>query len=106
MLLSLSLLFRAAVWCVTLSASSQSPHLSMQTCQRSEGRLDGTTLGRRKLSLSTGCPSKKGVLRDYLLRRRWVLKFLGNKGERQLLRSLFSDPSRRTPCGQGQFFLS
>ena len=34
----------------------------------------------------------RGVRRDYLLRRCWVLKFLGNKRERQLLRSLFSDP--------------
>ena len=34
----------------------------------------------------------KGVLRDYLLRRRWVPKFPGNKRKRQLLRSLFSDP--------------
>ena len=33
----------------------------------------------------------KGVLRDYLLRRRWVPKFLGKKRKRQLLRSLFSD---------------
>ena len=34
----------------------------------------------------------RGVLRDYLLRRRWVLKFLGKRRKRQLLRSLFSDP--------------
>ena len=34
----------------------------------------------------------KGVLRDCLLRRRWVLKFLGKKRKRQLLRSLLSDP--------------
>ena len=34
----------------------------------------------------------KGVLRDYLLRRRRVLKFLGKKRKRQLLRSLLSDP--------------
>ena len=49
----------------------------------------------------------KGVLRDYLLRRRWVQPFLGNKRKRRLLRSLYSDPhSRRTPCGQGQLSLS
>ena len=34
----------------------------------------------------------KGVRRDYLLRRRRVLKFLGKKRKRQLLRSLLSDP--------------
>ena len=34
----------------------------------------------------------KGVLRDYLLRRCWMLKFLGKKRKRQLLRSLSSDP--------------
>ena len=51
----------------------------------------------------------RGVLRDYLLRRHWRLsakmRILGNKRKRQLLRSLSPDPpSRRTPCGQGQFF--
>ena len=56
--------------------------------------------GRRKLSLSTGCPSGGGVLRDYLLRRRRVLKFLGNKRERQLLRSLFSGSSTRKGGGR------
>ena len=49
-------------------------------------------LGQRELSLSTGCPSGGGVLRDYLLRRRRMLKFLGKKRKRQLLRSLSSDP--------------
>ena len=34
----------------------------------------------------------KGVLRDYLLRRCWMLKFLGKKRERQLLRRLSSEP--------------
>ena len=34
----------------------------------------------------------RGVLRDYLLRRRRMLKFLGKKRKRQLLRSLSSDP--------------
>ena len=32
-----------------------------------------------------------GVLRDSF-GRHWVLRFLGNKSKRQLLRSLFSDP--------------
>ena len=34
----------------------------------------------------------RGVLRDNLLRRRWMLKFLVNRRKRQLLRSLSSDP--------------
>ena len=34
----------------------------------------------------------RGVLRGYLLRRRRMLKFLGKKRKRQLLRSLSSDP--------------
>ena len=47
----------------------------------------------------------KGVLRDYLLRRRWVLKFLGNKRKRQLLRSLFSDPlPEGHPVDRDSFF--
>ena len=49
----------------------------------------------------------KGVLRDYLLRRRWVLKFLGKEEEKATSKkSVVRPPSRRTPCGQGQFSLS
>ena len=48
----------------------------------------------------------KGVLRDYLLRRRWVLKFLGKKRKKQLLRNLFSDPLPEGHPVDGQFFLS
>ena len=44
------------------------------------------------MSLSTGCPSGGGVLRDYLLRRFRMLKLLGKKRKRQLLRCLSSDP--------------
>ena len=47
-----------------------------------------------------------GVVRDYLLRRRWVLIFLGKKRKRQLLGSLFSDPPPEGHRGQGQFSLS
>ena len=49
----------------------------------------------------------KGVPRDYLLRRRWVLKFLGNERKRQLLRSLFSDPlPEGHPVDRDSFCLS
>ena len=48
----------------------------------------------------------KGVLRDYLLRTRWMLKFLGNKSKRLLLRSIFSNPLPEGQPMAGQFFLS
>ena len=49
----------------------------------------------------------KGVLRDYLLRRRCMLKFLGKKRKRQLLRSLLSDPlPEGHPVNRDRFFLS
>ena len=47
------------------------------------------------LSDGENCPCPQGLLleggleRDYLLRRHWLLTFLGNKRKRQLLRSLF-----------------
>ena len=47
----------------------------------------------------------KGVLRDYLLRRRRVLRFLGNMTKRQLLRSLLSDPLQEGhPVDRDNFF--
>ena len=47
----------------------------------------------------------RGVLRDYLLRSRWMLQFLGNKRKKETSKkSLLRPPSRRTLCGQGQFF--
>ena len=52
------------------------------------------------------CPSGGGgVLRDCLLRRRWMLKFLGTKRKRQLLRSLSSDPlPEGHPVDRDSFF--
>ena len=47
----------------------------------------------------------RGVLRDYLLRRCWMLKFLGRKRKRQLLRSLSSDPlPEGHPVDRDNFF--
>ena len=47
----------------------------------------------------------RGVLRDDLLRRCWVRKFLGKKRKRQLLRSLFSDPlPEGHPVDRDNFF--
>ena len=50
-------------------------------------------------------PFWRGVLKDYLLRRCWMLKFLGNRMKAASKKSLFRPPSRRTPCGQGVGFL-
>ena len=53
----------------------------------------------------TGYPSGGGVLRDCLLRRRWMLNLLGKKRRRQLLRSLFPDPLREEhPVDKDSFF--
>ena len=47
----------------------------------------------------------RGVLGDYLLRMRWVLKVLGKKRKRQLLRSLFPDPlPEGHPVDRDNFF--
>ena len=51
------------------------------------------------------CVLLQGILRDYLLRRRWALKFPGNTRKRQLIRSLFSDPlPEGHPVGRDSFF--
>ena len=49
----------------------------------------------------------RGVLRDYLLSRRWVPKFLGNMRKRQLLRSLsLQTPFQKDTLWTGTISLS
>ena len=67
--------------------------------------MNGSSLRTEKTVPDHGVSFWRGVLRDYLLRRRWVLQFLGNERKRQLLRSLFSDPfPEGHPVDRDSFF--
>ena len=101
---TLRLLLRRRVWGQNLlfeNPPSENPPIRFSQLLGTRNQFSRT----KKVSLSTGCPSGGGVLRDYLLRRLWMLTFLGKRRTRQLPRSLSSD-ARSTPCGQGQLFLS
>ena len=78
--------------------------LSLKTNARNRGRTALRHLlstRTKKILLVHTVSFWRGVLRDYLLRRHWMLKFQGNERKRQLLRSLLSDH----PVDKDSFFV-